>query len=76
MLTLQTRAQLAEMAQQQQQSQQMMMAAMEQLAARLGQLEVQGNAQPTQQAANVQHHRIATPVEEASPPEDPEGSSP
>eukprot|EP00969_Alexandrium_andersonii_P141023 6236886-Alexandrium_andersonii.AAC.1 len=64
------------MAQQQQQAQQVMMAAMEQLAARLGQLEVQGNAQPMQQTATVQHHQIATPVGEASPPEDPESSSP
>eukprot|EP00969_Alexandrium_andersonii_P107791 4755785-Alexandrium_andersonii.AAC.1 len=71
---------MAEMAQQQQQAQQMIMTAMEQLAARLGQLEVQGNAQPAQRATTVQHHQIATPVEaaspEASPPEDPEGSCP
>ena len=66
MFTSQTQAQLAEMAQQQQRTQQMMMTAMEQLATRLGHLEVQANGQSTQQATAVPNHKIATPTEEAS----------
>ena len=63
LLTLQTRGQLAEMVQQQQQSQQVLMQAMQQLAARMEQLEVRN------QPATPQNRQIGTPKEQPEQPQ-------